>query len=110
MNSQWLLQYIHKYKRVFECDFVNRENNKAKDARKIIILIESIEFDLSISELWKVDCPAKLVRFAGPAPTATSCIYDANESNEKLFRRRLQMRRAQLQRDRCTCTCRRRED
>lgn len=91
MNSQWLYItaiYTHKCKRVFERDFVNRGNNEAKDAREIIILIESVEFDLSTSELREVDCPAKLVRFAGPAPTATSRIYDANESNEKLFRRR----------------------
>lgn len=51
-------------------------------ARRILI---EIEFDLSTSELRSglPGHPRSVRRGVG-----TSCIYDANESNEKLFRRR----------------------
>jgi len=60
-------------------DFTNRnESNEIKDARETNNFDRGTEFDLSTFEM---DCAAILVRF-------TARIHDANESNEKLFRRR----------------------
>lgn len=79
------------------CEIENefyKSQRKYNGTEERLTLIENTEFDLSTLELRS---GVLLLNRARPN------IYDANESNEETFPSTMQMRRAQIQRDRCTC-------